>query len=42
MSVQHMVGATGYSGGSNEPPDFNIYIYILYKIFFKFNTLIYS
>ena len=41
MSVQHMGGATGYSGGSNEPPDFNIYIYYT-KYFFKFNTLIYS
>ena len=32
-------GATGYSEGSNEPPDFKqyiyIYIYVLYNFFFS-------
>ena len=45
MIAYNMGGATGYSRGSNEPPDFK-YIYIIYilytKYFFQFNTLIYS
>ena len=34
-------GATGYSEGSNEPPDFKqyiyiyIYVYVLYNFFFS-------